>query len=93
MYLLIKRIRIVENLEDCDRVGPEMAFEEIVSQRQYFVEKRKQDNEINISNKGTIGKVIGYIPLITTIFLYLIYPFVAESINQLLSYVNEINSL
>ena len=86
-------VRIVENLEDCDRVGPEMAFEEIVSQRQYFVEKRKQDNEINISNKGTIGKVIGYIPLIITVFMYLIFPFVAESINQLLSYVNEINNL
>lgn len=86
-------IRIVENLEDCDRVGPQMAFEEIVSQRQYFVEKRKQDNEINISNKGTIGKVIGYVPLIVTVFLYLIFPFVAESINQLLSYVNEINNL
>lgn len=86
-------VRIVENLKDCDRVDPETAFEEICSQRQYFIEKRKQDNEINISNKGTIGKVVGYIPLLVTVFLYLIYPFVAESINQLLSYVNEINSL
>ena len=86
-------VRIVENLKDCDGVGPELAFEEICSQRQYFIEKRKQDNEINISNKATIGKVVGYIPLLVTVFLYLIYPFVAESINQLLSYVNEINSL
>ena len=86
-------VRIVENLKDCDRVGPGLAFEEICSQRQYFIEKRKQDNEINISNKATIGKVVGYIPLLVTVFLYLIYPFVAESINQLLSYVNEINSL
>ncbi len=86
-------LRIVENLEDCDRVGAERAFEEICTQRQYFIEKRKQDNEINISNKGTIGKVVGYIPLLVTVFAYLIFPFVAESINQLLTYVNEINNL
>lgn len=86
-------VRIIENLEDCDRVGTQKAFEEICSQREYFIEKRKQDNEINISNKGAIGKVVGYIPLLVTVFVYLIFPFVAESLNQLLSYVNEINSL
>lgn len=86
-------VRIVENLEACDNVGIEQAFEEIHSQKQYYIEKRKQDNEINISNKGAIGRFIAFIPMVATIGLYLIIPFVMESIKGLMESVNIINGI
>lgn len=86
-------VRIIENLEVCDKVGVEQAFDEIVGERSYFAEKRKQENEINITNKGVIGKVIAYIPLVFTMVFYLIVPFVLESISQLFQYVNQMKAM
>lgn len=84
-------IRIVEDLQACDRLGVEAAFDEIAGQRDFFADKRKQDNEITLSNKGVIAKFIAYIPLIMLLGLYLIVPFVLESISQLMGYISEIN--
>ncbi len=83
-------IRIVESLQACDRVGVELAFEEIAVQRSYFLEKRKQDNEMQISEKGALGKVIAYMPMTLVIGLYLIVPFVLESLAQLNGYMSQI---
>ncbi len=82
-------VRIVESLQACDRVGIEAAFEEIAGQRSYFLEKRKQDNEMQISEKGALGKVIAYMPMILVIGLYLIVPFVLESLTQLNGYMSQ----
>ncbi len=82
-------VRIAEDLQACDQVGIEAAFDEIVGQRSYFMEKRKQDNEIQISNKGAIGKAVAYVPMILVIGLYLIVPFVLESLSQLSGYMME----
>lgn len=86
-------VRIVENLQSSDNVGIEKAFEEIYSQRRYFMEKRKQDNEINIANKGAVGRVISFIPMIATIGLYLIIPFVMQSMSDLMGYAIQINGM
>lgn len=85
--------RIVQNLEACDKVGVEKAFDELAGEREYYIEKRKQDNEINLTNKGVIGKVLAYIPLTLTIGLYLIVPFVLESIRMFISYITQINEM
>ena len=82
-------IRIVEGLQACDRVGVEAAFEEIAGQRSYFLEKRKQDNEIQISEKGALGKVIAYMPMTLVIGLYLIVPFILESLAQLNGFMGQ----
>lgn len=86
-------VRIVGNLRSSDNVGIEKAFEEIYSQRKYFIEKRKQDNEISIANKGAIGRVVAFVPMIVTIGLYLIIPFVMQSMSQLMGYVNQMGNL
>lgn len=86
-------VRIIENLEACDKVGVEQAFDEIASQKSFFAEKRKQENEITISNKAVIGKVIAYIPLVLILSFYLIIPFVLESVSQLLTYVNQMSGI
>lgn len=80
---------LIENLEASDRVGIEAAFDEMVSQQKYYEEKRKQDNEIMISNKGVTAKIIAYVPLMLTLGLYLILPFILESLNQLGGYLEQ----
>lgn len=81
--------RLVEDLEACDRVGVLKAFDEVEGQRSYFLEKRKQDNEIAISEKGAIARLVAYLPLALTLLLYLIVPFVLESVAQLGGYMSQ----
>ncbi len=85
--LFLPFVRIVEDLEACDRLGVEDAFDEIAGQRDFFADKRKQDNEITLANKGVIAKAVAYIPLIMLLGFYLIVPFVLESIAQLMNYM------
>jgi hypothetical protein len=80
-------VRIIEDLEACDRLGVEAAFDEIAGQRDFFTDKRKQDNEITLSNKGVIAKAAAYVPLLMLLGLYLIIPFVLESLSQLMGYM------
>lgn len=82
---------LVEDLENCDRVGVERAFEEMEGQKELFFEKRKQDNLYETENKGVIGRVTAFLPLCITIGFYLIVPFVLESLSQLEGYLNEVN--
>lgn len=86
-------VRIIENLEVSDKVGIETAFDEISTQQKFYEEKRKQDNEIMISNKGVIAKVAAYIPLAFTLIFYLIVPFVLESASQLMEYMDQMNAI
>ena len=83
-------VRLIEDLEACDRVGVLKAFDEVAGQRSYFLEKRKQDNEIIISEKGALARLVAYIPMVLTLLLYLIVPFVLESINQLGGYMSQV---
>ncbi len=85
--------RLVDSLLTCDRIGIEKAFDEINTDRMYYQDKRKQENEMNLSKKVVIGKLIAYVPIILTIGFYLIVPFIAESFSQLLIYTEEMKLL
>lgn len=85
--------RLVDNFLISDKIGIEKAFDEITSDHLYYQDKRKQENEINLSKKVVIGKLIAYVPIIVTIGLYLIVPFVMESLNQLLNYTEDMKLL
>lgn len=82
-------VRIVENLEACDRVGIEQAFDELVGERDYYLEKRKQENDILIENRAAFARVIAYLPLVVILGCYLIIPFIVESISELMKYFVE----
>lgn len=85
--------RLVDNLIICDQIGIEKAFDEISTDRLYYQDKRKQENEMNLSKKVVLGKLIAYVPLMITIGLYLITPFIRESLRQLMEYGDEWNML
>ncbi len=84
-------VRIIENLQSAaDKITIEHAFDELKTEREYYQEKRKQDNEILVNRKGLWGKFIAFIPLGATIFLYLLLPFILVSTAQLMDFSEEI---
>lgn len=84
-------VRIVENLiSAADKITIEQAFDELRLEREYYQEKRKQDNEIMINKKGMWGKLIAFIPMGATVFLYLLVPFIMVSAKQLINFSEEI---
>lgn len=84
---------IVRNLEDSDRIGIFHAFEEVPSEYIYYIDKRKQDNEIRTDNQSAIGKVVAFAPMVLLIGGYLIIPFVLESVSQFMSYITQMQAL
>lgn len=84
--------KILENLQISDKIGIEKAFYEIELDRQNYQEKRKLDNEMNISNKAMLGKVIGFLPFMITVALYLIIPFIVEGLTTYMGYIEQINT-
>lgn len=59
------------------------AFEDVESDRNYYVEKHKQDNEQIISQKAMIAKTVSFLPLCMVIIIKLILPFVVQGITGL----------
>lgn len=87
-------VRIVENLiSAADKITIEQAFDELKLEREYYQEKRKQDNEIMVNKKGMWGKFIAFIPMGATILLYLLVPFVLISAKQLINFSEEISKI
>jgi len=87
-------VRIVENLQTAvDKISIREAFDELKTEREYYQEKRKQDNEILVNKKGMWGKMIAFIPLGATVFLYMILPFILISAAQLTNFSEEINKV
>ena len=87
-------VRIVETLQTAaDKISISEAFDELKSERDYNQEKRKQDNEILVNKKGMWGKMIAFIPLGATIFLYMILPFIMVSAAQMKNFSDEISKI
>lgn len=86
--------RIVDNLINAsEKIPLALAFDELVIERKYYQEKRKQDNELLIEKKGMIGKLIAFIPLSFTLLFYLLLPFLLFSLNQLLNYSTQMKGV
>ncbi len=83
-------VRIVEQLQSAvERIPIRAAFDELETEREYYYEKRKQSNEALIQKKVTIGKVLGFTPMVLLIGGYLVGPLLIVSIMQMMSYFTE----
>ena len=71
-----------------DDVGVETAFSSIETDRAYLKEKRKEDNEIMMNRKASIGRWVALFPLAFAFAAYLIYPL----INMAQSMMSQIQS-
>lgn len=88
-YMAKERVNFLpyERILDCfiasDRIGISEAFSDVLSERVYYIEKHKQENEIILNNKAVIARTIAFIPLCLVILVELILPFVYYGLKQL----------
>lgn len=79
----------IDNLISVDRVGVAEAFDEIQTDREYYKEKRQIDAEERIKKKSNVASLISFVPMLTTIVIYLVAPMVMYAFNML----NEMNNI
>ena len=72
----------VENLLSIDKVGVASAFDEIQTDREFYKEDRKEQNERNTEIKSAYARMISFIPMGCTITLYLIVPIVLYALSM-----------
>ena len=75
--------RIIDGFIACDDMYIHKAFEDVELDRQYYIEKHKQDNKYYIEQRGAIGKFLSFIPICLVVIVKLIVPFVIEGMNQM----------
>lgn len=84
--------RIVEQLQSAvERIPIRDAFDELETERAFFHERRKEGNEQLIKKKVTIGKVLGFTPMVLLIGGYLVAPLMIVSIMQMMSYFTKMS--
>lgn len=75
--------RIIDGFIACDDMYIYKAFEDIETDRQYYIAKHKQDNSFYIEQRGAVGKFLSFIPICMVVIVKLIVPFVIEGMNQM----------
>ncbi len=70
-------VQIVERLKlTLIRLSIAEAFEDIDVEREYYLEERKEDQTREIAEKTQMGSFLGLAPMISLIFIYLIFPII-----------------
>lgn len=79
--------RIIEALISAvERIPIKDAFDELETERSFQYERRKDTNEKIIQKKTSLGKTIGFAPLIILVAGYFVGPLLLVSIMQLMTY-------
>lgn len=87
-------IRIVESLQAAvEQIPIREAFDELDTERAYYQEKRKESNEILISRKSMIGKVLGFAPMVVLFVGYLILPLCVIGMTSMSSAFTQMSSM
>ena len=87
-------IRIIESLQAAvESIPIREAFDELDTERAYYQEKRKESNEILISRKSLIGKVLGFAPMVVLFVGYLILPLCAIGMTAMGSAFKEMSEM
>lgn len=73
--------RFVENLLSVDRAGLVGAFDEIVTEREYYKQKRDEDNISLCDKKAFFGKAVAFFPLIALLLGHILIPFASMALN------------
>ena len=79
-YLPFKQF--CDGLISIDEIGVQSAFDEIRTDRDYYKDKRKQDNVVQVKKRAFWAKLASYIPLFAVIGLYVIVPMVLMALKM-----------
>ena len=87
-------IRIVEGLQSAvEKIPIREAFDELDNEREYYQAKREASNERLIKRKGSIGKAIGFAPMVVLFVGYLIIPLVAIGMTSMMGSMSSMSSM
>lgn len=75
--------KMLDSFIACDTMPIYKAFEDAESDRRYYVDKHKQDNDEIIQKKSLIARTAAFLPLCLVIIVKLIIPFVVQGISGL----------
>ena len=75
--------KMLDSFIACDTMPIYQAFEDVESDRSYYVDKHKQDNDEIIMRKSMIARTAAFLPLCLVIIVKLIVPFVVQGISGL----------
>lgn len=84
--------RLVDNLIRCDMIPMEKAFDEVASEREYYHDRRKQENEISIQKRADIAKPLSFVPAVL-VTIYLLLPLLVASLKELESFQESLSSM
>ena len=86
--------RIVDGLLSAvERIPVREAFDELETERNFYYEKRKDSNERLIHKKVSMGKAIGFTPMIILIAGYFVGPLMIVSIMQMATYFTQMGAM
>lgn len=85
-------ISIADGFLLSDKIGLKKAFEDREVHRKNGQEQRKQENERNVQKYGMIAQMISFFPLSFIIGVYLILPFLMESMVQLSEFLQQMQT-
>jgi len=86
--------RIVDGLISAvERIPVRQAFDELETERNFYYEKRKEGNERLIQKKVSMGKAIGFAPMIILIAGYFVGPLMIVSIMQMSTYFTQMGAM
>lgn len=78
---------LVQHLISCvEELSLTEAFGEFEDEKQYYAQKRFDENEKVVEYKINIGKMFGFLPIYTLIVVYFIIPLIYVSVNELKTY-------
>lgn len=79
-------VRILEGLILCDSVSMELAFGNFETEREYYMEQLRREQERQVQDSVALGKVLAFMPLYALMAFMLIIPFVTQGLHMLKSY-------
>ena len=85
--------RLCDNLLIVDKIGIVRAFEEISQDREHFQKQREEDTYRMIRKKAGQAKLLAFVPMLTIMVSYLIFPYGVEAMNQFSAIMQELNTM
>ncbi len=78
--------RILEGLILCDSISMEAAFGNFETERAFYLEQLRKEQEESLRDSVALGKMLAFVPLYALMLLMLIIPFVTQGLSMLQSY-------
>lgn len=85
--------RLCDNLLMVDKIGIIRAFEEIAQDREHFQKQREEDTYRMIRKKAGKAKLLAFVPMLTIMLSYLIFPYGVEALNQFSAIMQDLNAM